>query len=115
MPQQAKDRWGRVPDPEPEPEAARRRAAGRVEDDVVPAGFGTDRSRGAYLLQEDGEVRIQVDRERRVAGQLVLVSGDDHARLDADTPRLAEDRDAEVRHRRPQPHPKDLLGALEHD
>ena len=57
---------------------------GAVEDDVVGAGCGQDRARGEDGLAERAQVRVEVERQRGVAGQAALVAGVDDPRLDAD-------------------------------
>ena len=69
-----------------------------------------DRAGGGRGLAELAQVRIQVDRQRGLAEEAVLVARSHDPRLDADTLGAPDDRDAEVRRRPAQPDAKDLLG-----
>ncbi len=66
-----------------------------------------------HELAERPQVRVQVERQRGVAGQAPLVAGADDPRLDADAGRAARDDDAEVRRRAGERDPEDALGAGE--
>ena len=76
----------RVVDPEAEREAAGPCGRGAVEDDVVAAGDGAHGPGGEHGLAELRQVRVEVDRQRRVAGEPVLVSRRDDPRLDPRRP-----------------------------
>ena len=75
-------RRGRVVDPEAEARTCRRLPVGAVEDDVVGARRGPQRACGEARPAELVDVRVVVERQRRVAGEPVLVAGGDDAWLD---------------------------------
>ena len=106
----ASGRRRHVVDPVAERERARARGRGAVEDDVVRAGRGQDRAGGEHELAERAQIRIEVERQRRVAGQAALVAGAHDPRLDADARRPARDDDAEVRRGPGERDPEDALG-----
>jgi hypothetical protein len=95
-PEDPRGRRSRVTEPEAESESARPAACRRVEDDVVGPGAGESDAGDEAVTPVAGAVGILVVRQRRVAGEPVLVAGPDHARLDFDAPIARSDRHAEV-------------------
>ena len=82
-----------------------------VEDDVVRARGGQDRAGSEHRLAEGAEVRVQVERQRGVAGQATLVACVHDPRLDAHALRAARDDDTEVRCGTAERQAKDALRA----
>ena len=74
---QPKPGWSGVVDPVAELEGPCPDLRPCVEDDVVRPGCGQDRSRDGTALAEALEVRIEVDRQAGIAGEVVLVTGED--------------------------------------
>ena len=66
-----------------------------------------------HELAERAQVRVQVERQRGVAGQAALVACADDPRLDPDALRAARDDDAEVHGGAGERDPEDALGARE--
>src|SRR5918995_4482039 len=67
----AHGRRGRIVQPEPEAKAAGASVARRVKDDVVGAGARPDDPRNEAVSPVGGAVRVEIERQRRVAGEMV--------------------------------------------
>ena len=102
-----------VVDPEAERGRCPRRSWRAVEDDVVQARPRSHRARDGRRVAELVDVRVVVERERRVARSAGLRRPRRRcvARPANRAPR--EDHDAEVRHRPREPDGEDLLGACQ--